>query len=685
MKSQRTLLDHDDIDESTPPCEKQILHRRLQDGSGQDYFVYRPGGGGSGGPLFVAVHDILRNAREQATVFSGVCERYGATLIAPHFAANRYPNYQRLGRSRHALDRGRRADEALDAILQEVTLLTGVRAERIYLFGYAAGGRFALRYAMAHPERVAGVVVAFAESYTFPNPDKRFPQGIAPGHKRLDLQFDPDRFLRVPITVLDSARGGANTSRRAVQVVHSSGKPDHNKGQKWLSAMRSAAAERQLDSLVSYLELEGPPESMAAFADEGTLPELVLKSLLVSRPGLPIVFNPEGSAGYVSEWSSSLAFRLEDQDEGLTGPNAVAAHFRRKALPVLLVAALLAFLLPLSLWINYRSTHVVSRDAVVRSHIADVGARLDGVVRTVEVDAGDRVQAGQVVARLEDSAYAARVAQTRSQLEKAGRELDVERLAIENERQRLASSLKGVSAELSAARAAVQAADSRAEEALRQVELQKSLVSRGLVPAERARAAETELRTAQALAAEARADASAASAGEDLARVASNGLSVREQRISVLESEIATLQAKVAMAEANLEGTIIRAPDSGAVVRRIVQPGGSTSVGQPIISLWVGGDIWVEAWVDEDDLADVSVGSPATVTFKSYPDREFSGVVESLGVSTDVELPDTEVPQPRSERMRDAPLISVRIRLDEPAIDLFPGLSAVVGIRKKAD
>jgi multidrug resistance efflux pump/poly(3-hydroxybutyrate) depolymerase len=680
------LLDHDDIDESSPPGEKQILHRRLQDGSGQDYFVYRTGGGVSGGPLFVAVHDILRNAREQATVFSAVCERYGATLIAPHFAANRYPNYQRLGRSRHALDRGRRADEALDAILQEFTLLAGVRAERIYLFGYAAGGRFALRYAMAHPERVAGVVVAFAESYTFPNPDKRFPQGIAPGHKRLDLQFDPDRFLRVPITVLDSTRGGANASRRrAVQVVHSSGKPDHNKGQKWHSAMRSAAAERQLDSLVSYLELEGQPESMAAFAEEGTLPELVLKSLLVSRPGLPVVFDREVSAGYISDWTSSLAFRLEDQSEGLTAPNGVAARFRRKALPALLVATLLAFLLPLSLWINYRSTHVVSRDAVVRSHIADVGARLDGVVKTVEVDAGDRVQAGQVVARLEDSAYAARVAQTRSQLEKASRELDVERLAIENERQRLASSLQGVSAELSAARAAVGAADSRAEEALRQVELQKSLVSRGLVPAERARTAETELRTAQALAAEARAEASAASAGEDLARVASNGLSVREKRVSVLESEIATLQAKVAMAEANLEGTIIRAPDSGAVVRRIVQPGGSTSVGQPIISLWVGGDIWVEAWVDENDLADVSIGSPATVTFKSYPDREFSGVVEGLGVSTDVELPDTEVPQPRSERMRDAPLISVRIRLDEPAIDLFPGLSAVVGIRKKAD
>lgn len=686
MKSQKTSLNDKDIDESSPPGSMQILHRMLQEGSGQDYFVYRPGSSAPGSPLFVAVHDISRDAREQAVAFSDICERYGATLIAPHFAAGRYPNYQRLGKSRQALDRGKRADEALDAILQEYSTLTGIPVERIYLFGYGAGGRFALRYAMAHPERVAGAVVAFAESYTFPNPDKRFPQGIAPGPKRLDLHFDPDKFLRVPITVLDSARSAADGGRRrVVEVVPPSGKPDRNKGRKWISAMRSAASARQLDSLVSYVETEDQPESMAAFAEGGRLPELVFDTLLGPLRGIPVVYGRHGIARQPAGPGGALAFRLEDENEERIAPSSVATNLKRRALPAVLAATVLAFVVTVGLWANYRSTHVVSRSAVVRSHIADVGARLDGVVRTIEVDAGDRVQAGQVVARLEDSRYAASLEQAQSQLETATRELEVERLAIDNERRRLASTLKGVSAELSAALAAVRASDSRAEEARRQVELQQSLVSRGLVPAERARTAETELRTAQALAAEARAEASAASAGEELSRVESDGLAVREKRISVLESEITTLKARVAVAEANLEGTIIRAPDSGAVVRRIVQPGGSVSVGQPIISLWVGGDIWVEAWVDEDDLADVSVGSAATVTFKSYPDREFSGVVESLGVSTDVELPDTEVPRPRSERMRDTPLISTRIRLDEPATDLFPGLSAVVGIRKKAD
>jgi multidrug resistance efflux pump len=302
----------------------------------------------------------------------------------------------------------------------------------------------------------------------------------------------------------------------------------------------------------------------------------------------------------------------------------------------------------------------------------------------VEVDAGDPVRAGQIVARLEDRQVHARMRRARSQLEKSSRELDVERLAIANERRRLGTSLAEVSAGLAVAQAGVQASESRSEEAARRLELQQSLAKSGLVADELVRTAESELRTARARAAASKAQHRAAGAAQDSAQVESEGLAVREKRIAVLESEIASLRASLAAAEADLEATMIRAPDDGAVVRRIVEPGGSTVVGQPIISLWVGKKIWVEAWIDEEDLADVEVGSTATVTLKPYPDREFSGVVEMISVSTDFELPETEVPQPRHARMRDTPVVAVRVRLDDPGERLFPGLSAVVGIRKQA-
>jgi hypothetical protein len=41
------------------------------------------------------------------------------------------------------------------------------------------------------------------------------------------------------------------------------------------------------------------------------------------------------------------------------------------------------------------------------------------------------------------------------------------------------------------------------------------------------------------------------------------------------------------------------------------------------------------------------------------------------------------MPHPRFARMRAAPVIGVRIRLDEPPPNLVPGLSAMVAIKKE--
>lgn len=357
---------------------------------------------------------------------------------------------------------------------------------------------------------------------------------------------------------------------------------------------------------------------------------------------------------------------------------------RRILKSVLLGGAALALAAPVVLWASYRYRHVVSRDALVKGHIAEVGIPIDGVVSSVLVDAGDRVRAGQVLARLEDRHLQAELQQARSKLEKATRELEVERLAIENERRRLESWVTEASARSGASRAQVEAAQSRADDAKRQHELQQTLAQKGFIAREQVRETESVQRTALALVAVAEAERKASVAAHHSAEVESEGLAVREERATVLESEIAAFEAEVAVAEAQLEGTLIRAPEDGAVVRRIVEPGGSVVVGQAVFSLWMGEKLWVEAWIDEDDLSQVAVGSPATVTLSAYPDREFSGIVESISVSTDVEMPETEVPQPRRERMRGTPVVGVRIRLDEPGEGLLPGLSGVVAIRKTA-
>lgn len=357
---------------------------------------------------------------------------------------------------------------------------------------------------------------------------------------------------------------------------------------------------------------------------------------------------------------------------------------RRRTLAALLGAVVvLALIVPVVLWAHYRITHVVSRNALVKGYITNVGAQLDGVVTTVEVDAGQRVKAGQILARFEDHQLQANLQRASSRLTKATRELEVERLAIEQERRRLSGRVTEASARVDAARAQLEAARSQAEDADAKYELRKTLAKGGMIPQEELRSAETTRRTAGALAATALADRATSEAGHSLAQVESEGIGVRRRHLEVLEAEVAALSAERSLAEADLRAAVIRAPADGWVVRRIAEAGSSVVVGQPIAALWIGNDVWVEAWIDEDDLANVAPGNHARVTVKSFPHRVFSGVVETVGVSTDYELPDAAVPQPRNTRMRSAPVVCVRVRLDR-SDGLFPGLSAVVGIRKRA-
>jgi membrane fusion protein, multidrug efflux system len=364
-------------------------------------------------------------------------------------------------------------------------------------------------------------------------------------------------------------------------------------------------------------------------------------------------------------------------------PSFARSHRARRYLGWTTACAVLVLVAtPIGLWIHYQSAYVMSRNAMVRGHLSEIGTRLEGVVTRVEVDAGERVTAGQILAHLEDRHFRAEAQEAQAELEGLQRELEVERSAIIYEERRLQNQLEEAAANLEAAAAQVAAAESQADDARAFHKARNSLLATGAIPSEEVRNAQAKSRTADALAKAAKAEHAAAQSTEQRARLDSDGFAIRKQRIGVLEAGVRRAQARLTAAHADLEGALIRAPADGAVVRRIVEPGGSVDVGQPIMSLRLGDDVWIEAWIDEDDIAEVNVGSVAKVTLQSFPKREFTGVVDKIGLTTDFEMPPSEVPQPRFARMRGAPVVGVGIRLQNPPAELLPGLSVVVGISK---
>ncbi len=334
-------------------------------------------------------------------------------------------------------------------------------------------------------------------------------------------------------------------------------------------------------------------------------------------------------------------------------------------------------------WYSYRRDHIVTRDAAVCGRMTDVGPQIDGQVARVHVREGDRVVEGQVLAELADGPLRARVAERRAALARAEEALAVERLAIDFERRRLEVALDRRRAELEEAEAGVDVAESHLPRWKNELARTEAMVEKRAVSANRldeVRAARNAAEATHALRQGRRrtAEARHSAAGVDL-----DGVQVLEANLRVLEAELSIAQAALERAEAELEATVLRAPADGRVGSIARGPNASVRVGQPVLALWLDDELWIDAWIDEEELGDVHLGGGAFVSLDAHPGEVFEGRVEAI-----VALP-PETTRERAQASASSPILATRarlrtrIRFDPREHQVLPGLSAVVGIARE--
>ena len=365
------------------------------------------------------------------------------------------------------------------------------------------------------------------------------------------------------------------------------------------------------------------------------------------------------------------------------GPVVRPTVISRRILRILVVSVTIA-MLAIALWVfsQHRTQNVISRNAFVKMELTEVGARFDGRIASVEAAPGTQVKTGQVIARMDDGHLRAQEAEARANIASLQRSLVQETAAIEQERQTLAVAHQEAKARAEASRSEVQAAKIRIAETQEYWRIRQELAKSGMISMEALRDANLKGQLAQEQLGVAQANASAADAAVRNAQLNILGIPIRQQRLGIISSEINAAKAKLARVQADLDSTVIRAPTDGAIVRWLINTGGSVRVGEPMVSMVMGSDSWVEAWIDEDELEYAHIGSPIMVTFPSLPGKQFEGVIERIGITTDLEEPVVAVPEPRSTRIRGAPIIAVIIRMSHPPTSLLPGLSALVAINK---
>jgi membrane fusion protein (multidrug efflux system) len=146
----------------------------------------------------------------------------------------------------------------------------------------------------------------------------------------------------------------------------------------------------------------------------------------------------------------------------------------------------------------------------------------------------------------------------------------------------------------------------------------------------------------------------ARAAERDLARaekmLAEGLMSPEEYDAKALEHE--TAQQALEEAEWALEQTTIRAPFTGTVTQRLIEPGQHVRPADPLFAVADFEPLIAEIHVPEEDAAHLEIGQPVTLTPRALPDESFAGRIQRLSPMVDTEtgtvtvrIEASEVPQ----------------------------------------
>ncbi len=299
-------------------------------------------------------------------------------------------------------------------------------------------------------------------------------------------------------------------------------------------------------------------------------------------------------------------------------------------------------------WVAWGTFGEIGRDVQSRSaRVEAVGSALPvevrtaGVVARVDVRAGDRVEAGALLAEVDAT-------ELRLQIVEAEARLAFLRVAAEAERDGQDASVRAAAAEVAVAESAASevtarfaASELRLAQAEREREEVARLVARGAAPASEGVALDDRLaalRAELATITQARSGAGAAARAAALGSVAREGgdravAANRAADIAVAEATLATLQARVAACR-------LVAPTAGVVADQpLLQPGQYAAAGARLLSLVPDGPTHIVAWIEPGGaVGQLAVGQPARVRLDGLPEtrlRGLAGVVERVAAEPD--------------------------------------------------
>ncbi len=313
-------------------------------------------------------------------------------------------------------------------------------------------------------------------------------------------------------------------------------------------------------------------------------------------------------------------------------------------------------------WLTIGRFEETTDNAYVRADITSVAPKVAGYVVEVLVDDNATVEAGDILFRIDDRDYKARLTQAEANIASA-------RAALVN-----------LDAEKRLQEAVIAQAEAQLEIQLAAQRLATQQFTRyqSLVRTQAVSQAQLDQRTAEM----AQAGASVASAQATI-EAQRRRLDVLAAQRDAAEAALSQAEAARTLAQIDLDNTTVHAAVSGIIGNRQVRVGRFVSTGTSLLDIVPVRDVWIVANLKETQLENIRVGQPVRVSVDGYPDWDVRGVVDSLAPGSGAAFSLIPPDNATGNFVRVVQRVPVKIRLtDVPAdVRLVPGLSARVSIR----
>lgn len=309
----------------------------------------------------------------------------------------------------------------------------------------------------------------------------------------------------------------------------------------------------------------------------------------------------------------------------------------------------------------FQTSWVETNNAYVRGKTTLISSKVGGYVQEVLVADYQTVEAGQLLARLEQTTYLAQVEQAKANL--ATQQANLAKIS---------QSRETAKATVNVYSAAIESAEAGLYNAQIEFRRQAELIKTNATSKQQYDNAQASLKKAQATLSQSKAQKAVAE--QEVINVAAN------EKIAMAAVENA--QAGLIIAQDNLAHTEIKAPVGGKLSEISVKQGQLLSVGSNIAYL-VPPETWIVANLKETEVENIRIGQTAKVKVDAFGGAVLKGKVVETSPATGSEFSLNKTDNSTGNFVKIPQRVPVKIEIEpnqENAERLLSGMSVIVAI-----